>query len=477
MRITSREILNEPVAPILVRMTTPMVISIFMMIMFHAVDTYFVSLLGTSQLAAISFTFPVTYTIISMVIGLGIATSVMLARIIGRGDQDRARRITTENILLTLLLVIFISAIGLLTIDPLFTWLGATEQTMPYIHDYMDIWYLFVGFMVLPMVGNSAIRATGDTKWPSIMMIVTGILNAILDPLLIFGLGPFPELAVRGAAYATVISWFFGFVISFWILHHREKLLQFLIPDFGELKACWLKLIKMALPISLANMLNPIAAAILTAFVARYGEHAVAGFGAGNRIEALLLVVSLAMTASLSPYLAQNLGARKFDRARSALKMSIRFVFCFQLLLYPLVALLAAPLAGIFSDDPAVIEVTRTYLYIMPLGICFYSVLIIINTAYNSAHKTNKTLITCLLRALVCVAPLAWLGGMLLGIPGLFIGAVLGNSIAVVIAWQILKPVYRDLENDETFKPEKPVALSRGDLESDAIQTGQLDLT
>ena len=152
MRITSEQILNEPVGPILARMTAPLVIAIVMMILFSAVDTYFVSRLGTVQLAAISFTFPITYTILNFSLGLSIATSVTLARAIGSGEKDRARRITTDSILLTMVVVILISIAGYLTIDPLFRLLGATDQTLVYIHQYMDIWYLFVGLMIVPPV-------------------------------------------------------------------------------------------------------------------------------------------------------------------------------------------------------------------------------------------------------------------------------------------------------------------------------------
>lgn len=458
-------------------MTAPLVISMTMMILFNAVDTYFVSLLGTDQLAAISFTFPVTYTIISMAVGLSISTSVLLAKAIGQGALDRARRITTDNILLALLAVAIISIAGLSTTDILFTSLGATSRTMPYIHDYMDIWYLFIGLMMVPMIGNSAIRATGDTKWPSIMMLTSGILNAMLDPLLIFGLGPFPELGVKGAACASALSWLVGLSVSFWILHVREKLLVFAVPDFRQMFRYWVLIVKMAAPVSIANMLNPISATILTALVARFGEKAVAGFGAGSRVEAFLLIVSIALTAALSPYMAQNLGARKFDRAREALRRAMRFAFLFQLGLYPLVVLFASPLAGIFSDDPAVINVTRLYLYIMPLGICFYGVLIIINTAFNSAHKTHKTLIVCLIRSLACYAPLAWIGGYIYGLPGLFVGAVIGNCLAVLIARSMLKPVYDNLESDKTFLPEPAKNLNIEEMENEVLEAGQLDAT
>ena len=474
MRITSEEILDGPVGPILTRMTVPMVIAILMMILFQAVDTYFVGLMGTEQLAAISFTFPVTVIIISLSLGLGIATSVLLAKAIGQGEQDKARRITTDSILLTVMIVILVSIGGRLSIDPIFRSLGATDNTLGYIHEYMDIWFVFVGLMIIPMIGNSAIRATGDTKWPSIMMILSGLMNVLLDPLFIFGLGPVPAMGVTGAAIATVVSWMVGFCMSIWILRVREKLLAFNVPDFREMFSYWTMLFKMGMPISIANMLTPISAAILTAMVARYGEHAVAGFGAGSRIEALFLVVSFALTAALSPYMAQNLGARKFDRAKQALSLAIRFSFIFQLCIYPVIFLLAPLLARVFSKDPAVIEVTILFLRIMPLGICFTGALIVFNTGFNAAQQTHKTLIVSLVRVFLCYAPLAWVGGLLFDIPGLFAGAVAGNAIAAGIAWYVVKQTYSKIEELDTFKVDKRAFTSQ-QLECEAVEAGQYD--
>ena len=475
MRITSEQILNEPVGPILARMTAPLVIAIVMMILFSAVDTYFVSRLGTVQLAAISFTFPITYTILNFSLGLSIATSVTLARAIGSGEKDRARRITTDSILLTMVVVILISIAGYLTIDPLFRLLGATDQTLVYIHQYMDIWYLFVGLMIVPTIGNSAIRATGDTRFPSIMMVLSGLLNAALDPLLIFGAGPIPAMGVSGAATATVLAWTVGFCASLWILRVRDRLLTFSIPDYRATVKYWWKLIKMGLPISIANMLTPVSAAIMTALIAPYGEQAVAGFGAGSRIEALLLAVCFALTAALSPYMAQNLGARKFDRARTALSLAVRFAVFFQLALFPLIFILAPYMAHIFSDDTSVVHFGVLYLRIMPLGTCFYGSLIVFNTAFNAAHQTHKTMLVSMVRVFLCYAPMAWIGGRLFDVPGLFCGAVTGNCIAAFIGWRVVRHTYRDIEEHKIFKPVEKAVITTSGPESAIVASSPAD--
>ena len=476
MRITSEQILNGPVGPVLTRMTAPLVIAIVMMILFNAVDTYFVSRLGTVELAAISFTFPVTFTILNFSLGLSIATSVTLAKAIGSGEIDRAKRITTDSIYLTVVTVMLISIAGYYTVDPLFRLLGATDQTLGFIHDYMDIWYLFVGLMIVPNIGNSAIRATGDTRFPSMMMVFAGLLNVALDPILIFGLGPVPALGVKGAAMATVLAWSVGFCASLWILRIRDRLLTFAVPDFNAMLRYWLVLLKMGLPISIANMLTPVSAGIITALIAPYGAHAVAGFGAGSRMEALFLAVCFALTAALSPYMAQNLGARKFERARTALSLAVRFALLLQLALYPLIFILAPYLAEIFSGDKHVIEVSVLFLRIMPLGTCFYGSLIVFNTAFNAAHQTYKTMIISLVRVFLCYTPLAWLGGRLFDIPGLFTGAVLGNCVAAYIGWTVVKRTYRDIQDHALFKPVEKQMYTTAELESQAAAAGRLNV-
>ncbi|MBT8149562.1 MAG: MATE family efflux transporter, partial [Gammaproteobacteria bacterium] len=324
----------------------------------------------------------------------------------------------------------------------LFTALGASASTLGLIHEYMDIWYLFAALVVFPMLCNSAIRATGDTKWPSILMMISGLVNAVLDPILIFGWGPIPAFGIAGAAWATVGAWLFASATAFYLLWHREKLLVFALPPAGELFAVWRNVLVLAMPIALANMLGPVAIGALTAIVARYGEHAVAAFGVGGRVEAFSLVVAFAITAALSPYMAQNLGAGNRARANDALRNCVRFIVAFQLVAYAVLALLARPIVSIFSRDPMVVEVAVRYLYIMPLGVLSYAVIIVINTAFNAHHRSGRTLALSVFRVAGCVVPLSLAGSWAFGLTGVFAGAVTGNALAMVAAWM----VYRRIE-------------------------------
>ena len=155
-------LLKDPVAGALKRMTIPMIYGMILLMTFNLVDTFFVSMLGTQPLAAISFTFPVTFTVISLMIGLGIGTSAVIAKFLGHNDHDSAKDSATAALYMSAIVVIGLSFIGYCFTDELFTLLGSKASLLPLIHEYMDIWYLGSVFLIGPMIGNAVLRASGD---------------------------------------------------------------------------------------------------------------------------------------------------------------------------------------------------------------------------------------------------------------------------------------------------------------------------
>ena len=438
-------------------MTIPMVYGIAAMFLFQTVDLYFISLLGTRELAAISYTFPVTFTIISLTIGITIALSITVGKAIGAGRRNTAARITTNAMLLGIVVVAIIAYAGIQSVEVLFGALGASPDTIELIHEYIDIWYLFCAFLVVPYIGNSAIRATGDTVWPSILMIGSGLVNIVLDPLFIFGIGPFPEMGMRGAAVATAIAWVVSFVGSLWLLGVREKLLLVALPQARQFVDDSWQLFKLGAPISLANMAVPLGVAVLTKLVSAHGETAVAAFGTGSRIESFAMVVSFALTSSLSPYMAQNIGANNATKARKALFVSLKFGFVFQLAIYVVLISISGVIGQVFSDDPNVIENVKLYLWIMPLGGAFYALFIVYNTAFNATGKSGLTLFGTIVRLVFLIIPLAWLGQRYFGLVGIFAGVVIGNAVSAICnAWLYKRFLAATLDTIEAPNPIKP---------------------
>ena len=199
----------------LIRMALPMIFGLTASMSFSFVDLYFIGTLGDDGLAAMGFVARVIMIIFSATIGLSAGISSVLARAAGSNNQEEVKKIATNTFILTLLLSVFFTVSGLLTIDPLFTLMGADEDILPLIREYMTIWYFSPLFMMLPMTGGAVMRALGDTKYQGKIMIYAAIGNAILDPLLIFGHFGFPELGIAGAAWASLIIQSVTFVAIF----------------------------------------------------------------------------------------------------------------------------------------------------------------------------------------------------------------------------------------------------------------------
>ena len=161
---------EAPVGPTLARLTVPMIFGILSMVLYNLADTFFVGRLGKDQLAALSFTFPVVLIIGSLSQGIGMGASAAVSRAVGGRDYHRVRRLSTDSLILGLLIIGFGVGAGLLTVRPLFTLLGARDAVLGYIGEYMRVWYIGMIFVVVPMIGNNLIRATGDTKTPGLIM-------------------------------------------------------------------------------------------------------------------------------------------------------------------------------------------------------------------------------------------------------------------------------------------------------------------
>lgn len=424
-----------PVRRHLVRLTVPMVWGILAMMAFNATDTWFVAQLGASQLAAMSFTFPVIMVLISLGIGLMAGTSSVLARAIGRGDQEQARRLATDASLLGLLVSLALTALGLATMDPLFRLLGVAGHIRPFVNQYMTVWYAgFLCFLV-PMVGMGAIRASGEMRLQGALMIGSAVLNLILDPLLIFGWLGFPRLGIEGAALATVIARAASLAVGFWFIHFRFHMLSFALPRPAELWASWRSVLHVGLPAAGTNVIIPASLAVIVAMIAPFGAEAVAGFGVATRIEALTLVVFYAMSATIGPFVGQNLGAGRCERILEALRESALFCLAFGALVALALGLAAEALVRLFNDQPEVVAVGAAYLTIVPVSYGTAGIIMVANAAFNGLGQPLPAVAISVVRMGVLYLPLAWLGSRLFAIRGIFAAACLANLLVGIGAY------------------------------------------
>ena len=414
----------------LLRLSVPMMAGVAGMVIFNLVDTFFAGMLGTNELAALSFTFPVALVLGSLAMGIGTGSGALISRAIGEGDENSVIRLTTDSLILSVATVTIFTIIGIFTINPIFTFLGASDEVLSLVSEYMVIWYAGAGFLIVPMVGNAAIRATGDTKTPSAIMIIAAVVNIILDPLLMFGMGPFPRLELEGAAIATVIARAVAFFLGMYVLHYRKRMLSFERIAVSEIITSCRKILRIALPAGTSRMVNPLGAGIITMLVASYGPKAVAAFGVATRLEFISLVVVFALAVVIGPFVGQNIGAKKYDRVKHAVQMGNRFAIWWGLFILLLMTWTARPLVSLFTTDKEVINYAVLYLSIVPAG---YGLFGVVQIATATLNVLNKPLYAAFIMVFmmfgVCV-PVAWAGSAMFGLPGIF-GAI---TIAYILA-------------------------------------------
>lgn len=432
----SPSLTSGPVGRRLVSLTIPMMMGIMSLMVFNLVDTFFLGRLSTEALTAITFTFPVVMFIGNLALGLGVGVSAVVSNAIGEGDPHKAQRLTTDSLTLSLLIVLVFAAIGRMTIDPLFAALGAEGRVLELTRQYMEIYYLSVGFVVIPMIGNSATRATGDTKTPSLVMLIAALTNVVLDPILIFGWGPVPGLGMRGAALATAISRAISLVAAIYLLGWRDKMVSRRGMTARTVLANWRRILHVGLPAAGMRMIIPLGVGVIVHLVASYGPEPVAAFGIGSRVGMFVFSVVMALAAALAPFIGQNLGARRLDRVRRAAWLATGFGFVYGLAVSAVIALLARPITMLFSDHPEVVAVSVKYFRIVPLGAAFSAVLAVAGTVLNAMFKPLTAAALTVLQMFVLYIPLSYLGAELAGLDGIFWATVAANLVAgLTAAW------------------------------------------
>lgn len=427
-----------PIGSRLLRMTLPMTVGMFSMVAYNLTDTYFISRLGTEQLAAISFTFPVVLIIHCISLGLSIGASSVIARAIGEGDFQNVKRLTTDSVLLVILIVGLLAALGFLFMEPLFRLIGATPSLMPMIREYMSIWFAGLVITTLPMTMNHSIRAAGDMRDPSLIMLCSAALNALLDPLFIFGIGIFPAMGIAGAAWASVLSRAVTLIGSFSVLHFRHRMLTIERPGFSILMRSWGRLLHVGLPNAATSLLFPLSMGVFTRLVAQFGKTAVAGVGAAGKVEALATMVLWALGAALTPFVGQNWGAGRLDRLLRAKHMSSIFALGWGVFSWIALILFARPIAGIFSEETDVVRAIVLYLWIMPVSFGMQGVSMCVGLSYNAIGKPLYSSSLNVIRTFVLFLPMIWLGAKWFGFIGLLYGAAFSHICAGLLAlfWQ-----------------------------------------
>lgn len=410
-------------------MTWPMLFGILSLMTFQLADSAFIGQLGRDPLAALGFTLPMHQLIIGLQVGLGIATTAIISRTLGAGDELRARRLGGLVITVGACLVLLLGIVLWLLRNHIMTLLGADASLLPLIRSYWIPWLVAAWTGAMLYFGYSVCRSHGDTKLPGYMMVVTSLLNIALDPLYIFVFG----WGLPGAALATITAFGIGILAVYpkllargWIRFDLRQL---------ALGSALKQLNGIMSPAMVSQLMPPASAMLATALVAGFGSAAVAAWGLGTRLEFFSIVVVLALTMSMPPMIGRLLGAGDLQQIRQLVRLAVRFVVGWQLAI-GLVWLVASGLVSeLFTRDAQVQDILTSYLVRVPLSYSGLGVCMLMVSVCNALGLGLRALLVSTLRLFLCFLPLLWLGAQLNGITGLMSGALVGNLLAGLMAY------------------------------------------
>jgi putative MATE family efflux protein len=371
----ANEVTTQPIPRLIRRIAIPASIGFFFNTMFNVVDTLYGGLISTQALAALSLSFPVFFIIIAVGNGLSIGTTSLIANALGAGDRTGARLLAVQGITFGILVAVALTVVGLSVSPFLFSILGASGDYLATCLSYMNTIFAGTPFFILAYILNATLNAQGDTRSFRNFLIIGCLLNIILDPWFIYGGLGVPSLGIMGIALATVLIQGLGCVYLARQVFRTGLLFDGLRQDIFPRLRPLREIAYQGLPASL-NMLTVGAGIfVITYFVGKFGKEAVAAYGVATRVEQIVLLPTIGLNIATLTMVAQNNGARLFQRVRETLTTALRYGAMVMGFGTVVVFLLARRLMALFTSDPAVVETGTTYLRIA--AFIFYAYVIL----------------------------------------------------------------------------------------------------
>ena len=388
------DLLKDNIGGLLRKIAIPASIGTLFQTLFNIVDVYFAGKISPEALSALTKSFPIYFIIIATSIGVTVAGTSLIGNSIGEKNDKKTLNYFSHIIYYGILISIFITFLGFYFAEKVFFLMGSTEEVVYLGLEYTNIIYSGAILFILVVSLNSLLHAEGDTKTYRNVLILSFLLNIVLNPILIFGFLFIPAFGVKGIGIATIISQFVSFLIILIKVLKNPRVLkitnEILIPKFLYFKNIFFQ----SMPITVSICGYALAAAIIFTYVGQSGEYAVAGYGVGTRIEQVVLLPILGINTAIISIIAQNYGANKLVRIKETYFTAIKYAFIIMVTAGVLVFLSAGVITSFFSNDPEVIEYGKRYLKISAFVLPAYPVFFLSNGFFMALKKSENAMIS-----------------------------------------------------------------------------------
>ncbi|NMM64568.1 MATE family efflux transporter [Clostridium sp. P21] len=412
----------------ILKFAVPMVIGLFLTMGYTIINTIWIgNLLGKEAMAATSVSFPITFILIAIATGSTTAISILISRNYGAKNFNTINKIIeTSFSLFSILAVVLISLVFIFK-NELLNLMGTPKEIFNMASSYLGV-LLFATFInYIYSVINSILSGIGDTKTSVKFLILSTIVNAILDPFLIM------KFKLNGAAGASLVSGSIA-IISAIICLKRKKLQIDIIPKrFGFNKKIVLEILKMGMPSTIQQCLMPISLIFITSFISRFGADAIAAYGAASKVDYLAIMPGMAIGTAASVITGQNIGANKLERVKDVLKWGIIINFTTLALVAILVTIFPNQILMAFARDSKILVIGSTYLRINAVGYLIFSVTYVTNGIITGSGKTMVTMTISAVTLLLFRVPLAnFMSQTSIGIKGIWYAILITSVFSTI---------------------------------------------
>ena len=430
---TTKRLGDAPLGKLLLSLSLPGIASMITMALYNIIDTFWVARLGYRAIAALTIVMPYHILIIAIGAGTGIGVSALTSRRFGEGNAGATNHVAGQIFPLAVLLGSVFLAAAVFFSHTILTICGATPDIMDYATQYMVIISFGAPFLVFSVTANNLLRGSGDAIRPMIFMIIATVINIILDPLMIFGIGPFPEMGVRGAALATTISQACAAGLNFYYIVAHKSIYRIKLAQTRLNLPILRDIYRVGFPAMIMETTESITFALFNYVISAFGSLAIAAAGLAIRIGDLAFMPMFGVAQGLLPIVGFNFGAKLWDRVWRAVKLA-----CIGLALSMGVATVVLEIftpqaVGIFSDDPELMALAVPAMRITLSSLVIVGPTILFNTAFQGLSKGKEALALSLIRQFLFFVPLLLLLPRIWGINGVWLTWPSSDVLAFIV--------------------------------------------
>ena len=387
-------ILSDDIKKLIQKLAVPAMIGTLFQTLYNIVDTFFAGKISPDALSALSKSFPVYFIIIATSIGVTVAGTSLIGNSIGEKNEKNSLFYFSHIIYFGILISIIITFIGLNYSGDIFKLMGSSEYVTNLGLQYTNIIFSGSILFIIVVAVNSLLHAEGDTKTYRNVLILSFLINIILNPILIFGFMFIPALGMKGIGISTLIAQSVALIIVLLKVLRNDRIKkltkEFLVPKLYYFKNIFFQ----SMPIIVSICGYSIAAGIIFTYVGLSGEYATAGYGVGTRIEQVVLLPILGINTAIITIIAQNFGARNFERVKEAYFGAIKYALIIMLSCSVIVFIFSNHITSVFSNDPTVIEYGGKYLKISAFVLTAYPIFFLSNGFFMALKKSEYAMIS-----------------------------------------------------------------------------------